>query len=620
MAVLAVLLTLLGSGLCSYFPPKPEGVTTVDSRFHNGVKISYKENDICETTPGVHSYTGYIHIPAGATEDLSPVKQNFPINLFFWFYEARKNPKNAPLAIWLNGGPGCSSLIGMLDELGPCWVNPDANSTRINEWSWNNEVNMLFIDQPSHSGFSYDNLINKTSDLREYGLVKQIWEGDIVPQANWTFQVGTDSTLDYRRTTAGTHVSSFAFWHFAQAWFQEFPFYAPRDGKISLATESYGGKYGPAFFTLFQEQNEKIKNNTWKVPGEQHLLHLDTLMIVNGFVDSATNFPSYPDFTQNNTYGIKTVNETTYQNMTKSIPICLDKLKDCQSTSKKYDPDQLGLNDTVNNLCIDAGNFCNNYVQGAGDDVGALTRDYYDISLQRPQQARVPFFKQFLQQPHVQIAIGTQKNWSACDDPAGNAFYYVGDGSSWGYLDKLAYLLDSGIKVNLLYGDRDYICNWFGGEAISLAIPWKFQKEFAAAGYEDIHTNSSYIGGQVRQYGPLSFTRVFEAGHTVPGYQPETSFKIFMRALNNLDFATGTKEIKDQEGKWYTSQGANDSKSVKNVLPPQPKVICYMADINGTCTDEQFTSLLNGTAKVKNWFLVNENSTAEFPELVGDGK
>ncbi|EME81428.1 uncharacterized protein MYCFIDRAFT_52091 [Pseudocercospora fijiensis CIRAD86] len=620
MAILALLSALIGIGFCQYFPPTPEGVTTLESRFHNGVKISYKENDICETTPGVHSYTGYVHIPAGATEDMSPVKQNFPINLFFWFYEARKNPKNAPLAIWLNGGPGCSSLIGMLDELGPCWVNPDANSTRINEWSWNNEVNMLFIDQPSHAGFSYDNLINTTNNLQRYDDITQLWPGDVIPQQNWTFLVGTDSTHDFRRVTAGTHVSSFAFWHFAQAWFQEFPFYAPRDGKISLAAESYGGKYGPAFSALFQEQNEKIKNNTWKVAGEQHILHLDTVIIVNGFVDSALNFPSYPDFTQNNTYGFKTVNETTYKNMTRSIPTCLEKLNVCQNASKKFDPDQLGLNDTVNNLCIDAADFCNTYIQGAGTDPTALTRDFYDISLQRPQQARVPFFKQFLQQPHVQSAIGVQKNWSACDNPAGNAFYYVGDGSTSGYLDKLAYLLDSGIKVNLLYGDRDYICNWFGGEAISLAIPWKHQKEFAEAGYEDIRVNASYVGGQVRQYGPLSFTRVFQAGHTVPGYQPETAWRIFTRALGSQDVATGLKGIQDKDGKWYASTGPKDSRSVKNVLPPQPKVICYVGDVNGTCTNEQFASLLTGKAVVKNFFLVNENSTAEYPQLVGGGK
>lgn len=59
---------------------------------------------------------------------------------FFWFFESRKDPHKAPLSIWLNGGPGGSSMMGALSENGPCFVNSDSNSTHLNPWSWNNEV------------------------------------------------------------------------------------------------------------------------------------------------------------------------------------------------------------------------------------------------------------------------------------------------------------------------------------------------------------------------------------------------------------------------------------------------------------------------------------------------
>jgi len=77
-------------------------------------------------------------------------------------------------------------------------------------------------------------------------------------------------------------------------------------------------------------------------------------------------------------------------------------------------------------------------------------------------------------------------------------------------LAKLSNLLSRGVKIALVYGDQDYQCNWLGGEAVSLAIG---DEEFQNAGYAEIRTNASYVGGFVRQHGNLSFSRVFDAAH-----------------------------------------------------------------------------------------------------------
>lgn len=82
-------------------PANATGVNTIKSP--TGVTIRYKEpgkEGICETTPGVGSYAGYV--------DLAPDSHTF-----FWFFEARHNPETAPLTLWLNGGPGSDSLIGL---------------------------------------------------------------------------------------------------------------------------------------------------------------------------------------------------------------------------------------------------------------------------------------------------------------------------------------------------------------------------------------------------------------------------------------------------------------------------------------------------------------------------
>jgi hypothetical protein len=83
---------------------------------------------------------------------LQPIQQNYSINTFFWFTEARQNPETAPLTIWINGGPGSSSLIGMFAENGPCEVIQMADGsygTKARMWGWDRSSNILFIDQPT---------------------------------------------------------------------------------------------------------------------------------------------------------------------------------------------------------------------------------------------------------------------------------------------------------------------------------------------------------------------------------------------------------------------------------------------------------------------------------------
>lgn len=125
-----------------YFPANATGVKTITSP--TNVTIRYKmpeQEGVCETTPGVNSYAGYI--------DLAP-----NVHMFFWFFESRQDPANDPLTLWLNGGPGSDSLIGLFQELGPCRITEDLESV-LNPYSWNNVSNMLFLSQPVGTGFSY---------------------------------------------------------------------------------------------------------------------------------------------------------------------------------------------------------------------------------------------------------------------------------------------------------------------------------------------------------------------------------------------------------------------------------------------------------------------------------
>jgi hypothetical protein len=142
--------------------------------------------------------------------------------MFFWFFESRNDPKNAPLSIWLNGGPGASSSASAVGENGPCIVSEDSNSTTLNPWSWNNEVNMLYIDQPVQVGFSYDILRNGTFDALAQTLLPVIADFSVsgVPEQNETFFVGTFPSLSSNSTANSTGNAVPAVWSFLQAWLQ----------------------------------------------------------------------------------------------------------------------------------------------------------------------------------------------------------------------------------------------------------------------------------------------------------------------------------------------------------------------------------------------------------------
>lgn len=140
-----------------------------------------------------------------------------------------------------------------------------------------------------------------------------------------------------------------------------------------------------------------------------------------------------------------------------------------------------------------------------------------------------------------------------------------------------------------------------GGEALSLAITSPLTSSFSAAGYSSIITNASYTGGFVRQASRLSFSRIFEAGHGVGAYQPETVSKIFDRVMFDMDISTGLQF----SGANYTTKGPNNVFNIKSKLPQSQKNECYLWDLLLVCTDEEIERVANGTAVFRDYILVN---------------
>lgn len=286
----------------------------------------------------------------------------------------------------------------------------------------------------------------------------------------------------------------------------------------------------------------------------------------------------------------------------------------CKSLAAEGDPTNQGNNASVNNACV-AANVATNDVEGPY--IFYSGRNYYDIAAIDPDPFPPNYYVGYLNQPHVQQALGTPVNYT---NPGGNgpynAFQSTGDYPRGGLLEDLSYLIDSGIKVALVYGDRDYACSWLGGEAASLAVAYSKTSNFQSSGYEDIHVNGTYNGGLVRQYGNFSFSRVFQAGHEVPAYQPETAYEIFHRAMFNLDIASG--KISTAQNGTYGTVGASSTFSIKNKVPESPQPTCYTYALLSTCTNDQINSVIDGSALIHDYIVIDNNTAGLFPGI-GNG-
>ncbi|TVY39421.1 Carboxypeptidase [Lachnellula occidentalis] len=229
-------------------------VHTIFEHDATGATIDYVKNSgICETTPGVNQYSGYFSVGKN-------------MSMWFWFFEARHDSDSAPLALWLNGGPGCSSMIALFQAR---LNHPSIDFESLH--FWNEYANMIYVDEPIGTGFSYGN-----------------------------------------DTVFGTVSAAPFVWKLLQAFFAHFKEYEK-------------------FAYYFEQQNAAIHNKS--LHAEE--INLVALGINNGWYDAIIQEREYISFSANNTYYplINTSIADAY--MANYTAICLPALLTCNSTTEE---------------------------------------------------------------------------------------------------------------------------------------------------------------------------------------------------------------------------------------------------------------------------------------------
>lgn len=125
---------------------------------HVVLVISTAASDQVTSLPGLSTTLPFKHY--------SGYLQGSDVNtqLHYWFVESYNNPATDPLVLWMNGGPGCSSIDGLLTEHGPFNINDDL-TVSLRNTSWNKFANVIYLESPAGVGFSYGPTAGLSDDI-----------------------------------------------------------------------------------------------------------------------------------------------------------------------------------------------------------------------------------------------------------------------------------------------------------------------------------------------------------------------------------------------------------------------------------------------------------------------
>ncbi|XP_038696161.1 serine carboxypeptidase-like [Tripterygium wilfordii] len=396
----------------------------------------------------ISHHAGYIKLPRAKGA-----------RMFYLFFKSRYN-KNHPVVLWLTGGPGCSGELALFYENGPFHITKSL-SLVWNEYGWDKVSNIIYVDQPTGTGFSYT---TDKNDVRhnEFGVSNDLCD-------------------------------------FLQMFFKKHHQFAKNN--FFITGESYAGHYIPALASRIHQENKENKGIH---------INLKGFAIGNGLTNPGIQYPAYPDFARN----VGLITDSDRERIEAKVPQCKLSIEAC---------DTGGEND-----CLTAQKDCEIIFQEILNS--AIDVNYYDIRIKCKafEYACYDFSRmmKFLRKKIVMAALGVAKHkFFPCS-------YVVYKAMSADWMKNLEVgipsLLEDGIKVLIYVGNKDLICNSLGNSRWVEAMKWSGQENYGVTPIIPFVVGNA-DAGKLKNYGPLTFLEIYEAGHMVPMDQPEAALVMIER-------------------------------------------------------------------------------------------
>ncbi|KAH9493007.1 hypothetical protein Btru_022914 [Bulinus truncatus] len=228
-------------------------------------------------------------------------------HLFFWFFPNEKN-SSAPLLIWLNGGPGVSSMFGLLWENGPIEICTEISENchyKTRQHSWSQHFSMLYIDSPVGAGYSFTESGTSGERVTQQGVSEDLYS-------------------------------------FVEQFYALFPDYKKKE--LYIGGQSYAGKYVPYLALLIHTKKQARLSD----------IPLTGIYLGGPLFDPPTQSPAYFSY-------LYSMGAISYQQMIHNQDVVANLFKDFENGRIKVD----GLSSLFNILVPDVGLDSNdNYVTG----------------------------------------------------------------------------------------------------------------------------------------------------------------------------------------------------------------------------------------------------------------